>query len=337
MKLRHYLMDKMIELGIVFFGYLTVFLLLVAFKVPQELIIGVFFVLLLLTLSVFIIDFWKRKRFYDRLIMYTDQLDKKYLVLEMLDEPRFYDGRLFYQQLYEINKSMIENVKELEMSLEEFKEYIELWIHEIKLPISTLTLMNHNHQIDRRYQEQIRRIDDDVDQVLYYVRGEHAEKDYLIKENSLKKMIHHVALKNKNDLLDQHIHFIVEVDDQMVLTDAKWLEFILNQIISNSIKYHRDCRDRYIKVSSGFDEQNVFITIEDNGIGIAPNDLKRVFEKTFTGKNGRKKTKSTGMGLYIVKKLCDKLGHELSIDSVEGQWTRVTITFFDYDFYKMKD
>lgn len=337
MKLRYYLWDKSLEILMIIFGYLIVFLLLLAFKATDELIIGVMFVLIVLVFLIYMADFLKRKKFYDRISEYVALLDKKYLVLEMIQEPSFYDGQLFYQILYEINKSMIENVKNLEISQEEFKEYIELWIHEIKLPISSLVLMNHNYDIDKRYQEQIKRIDDYVDQVLYYVRCQHAEKDYLIKDIELKKVIHHVALKNKNDLLDAHIRLIVDVGEHIVLTDAKWLEFIINQIISNSIKYRREDCDCYIRLSVEVKPNCQILVIEDNGIGISTHDLQCVFEKTFTGQNGRTIAKSTGMGLYIVKKLCDKLGHRIDIQSVEGQWTKVRIAFYDHDFYKMKD
>ena len=337
MKLSSYLIDKSSAMLIIFFGYLIVFFLFIAFQVSLELIIGVFFVLMVVSVLIFGLDYWKKKQFYDRLIQHTHQLDQKYLVLEMLHEPQFYDGRLLYQILHEINKSMIENVKALETSQEEFKEYIELWIHEIKLPISSLTLMNHNYHMDKRYQEQIRRIDDYVDQVLYYVRCQHAEKDYLIKETSLKKVIHDVALKNKNDLLVHHIRLIVEVKECVVLTDSKWLEFIIAQIISNSIKYRKADLDAYIKLTVKDCLNGKMLIIEDNGIGISPQDIQCVFAKTFTGKNGRLTTKSTGMGLYIVKKLCDKLVHRIEIESQEGQRTKVMLTFYDHDFYKMKD
>lgn len=337
MKPGRYLKDKIIEIVIMLLGCLIIFLLLLAFKASSQLIVGIFFVLMLVIFLVFMIDFWKRKRFYDRLILYTNQLDQKYLVLEMLHEPQFYDGRLFYQILYEINKSMIENVKALEISLEEFKEYIELWIHEIKLPISSLTLMNHNYQIDKRYQEQMKRIDDYVDQILYYVRCQHAEKDYLIKETSLKKVIHDVALKNKNDLLVHHIRLLVEMQEHVVLTDSKWLEFMISQIISNSIKYRKTDGDSYIKLTTKAHSNGLTLVIEDNGIGISSQDIQCVFDKTFTGQNGRFTSKSTGMGLYIVKKLCDKLGHRIEIQSQEGYWTKVMLTFYDHDFYKIKD
>ena len=233
---------------------------------------------------------------------------------------------------------MNENVKDLEISLNDFKEYVELWIHEIKLPISSLVLMNHNHKtnVDKKYDEQIRRIDDYVDQILYFVRSENAEKDYLIKDTSLKKVINSVAMKNKNDLLERNISFEVELSDIKVLTDSKWLEFIVNQVVSNSMKYTKD-NNSIIKISAVETSKQVDLIIYDNGIGIPEKDIKRVFEKTFTGENGRATSKSTGMGLYIVKKLCRKLGHKVRIESKEGEYTKVVISFAKNDFYKIGD
>ena len=168
-------------------------------------------------------------------------LDKKYLILEMLNKPNFYEGELFYQILYDINKSMIENVKEYNLSITDFKEYVEMWIHEVKIPIASLTLISHNHQneIDKKYIEQIRKLDNYIDQILYFVRSENVEKDYIIKEKKLQEIIKNVALKNKDDLLENAVRLDVDVHNEKVLTDSKWLEFILNQIINNSIKYKR--------------------------------------------------------------------------------------------------
>ena len=242
MKFSKYFISKFIEILIVIFGYIIALMMLFAFKASSQLVFGISITFLVICFAVILTGYLKRRRFYNNLISNTEKLDKKYLVLEMLNKPSFYDGEVLYEVLYEINKSMNENVKKYEMSLTYFKEYIELWIHEIKLPIASLMLMNHNqkNKVDKRYEEQIKRIDDYVDQVLYYVRSENAEKDYLIKEVSLKKIINNVAMKNKDDLLDNNINFISQAKDEVVLTDSKWLEFIINQIISNSIKYKKD-------------------------------------------------------------------------------------------------
>ena len=339
MNFKKYLLDKFIEILIVIFGYIIILMMLLAFKIPREVIIGITIVFSIIYLAIILISYFKRRGFYNNLINNVGKLDKKYLVLEMLNEPSFYDGEILYQILYEINKSMNENVKQYEIGLLDFKEYIELWIHEIKLPIASLTLLNHNQKkkIDKRYVEQIRKIDDYVDQILYFVRSENAEKDYLIKETNLKKVINNVAMKNKDDLLENNINFLVEAKDVMVLTDSKWLEYIINQIVSNSIKYIRNDVDSIIKLQVEDLTNQINLHIYDNGIGIPEKDIRRVFEKTFTGENGRNRSKSTGMGLYIVKKLCEKLGHKIIIESVQNEYTEVIIAFSKNDFYKMKD
>lgn len=339
MNLKKYLLDKFIEILIIIFGYIIILMILFAFKISSQVILGITIVFSIIYLVIILISYFKRRGFYNNLINNVGKLDKKYLVLEMLNEPSFYDGEILYQILYEINKSMNENVKQYEIGLLDFKEYIELWIHEIKLPIASLTLLNHNQKkkIDKRYVEQIRKIDDYVDQILYFVRSENAEKDYLIKETNLKKVINNVAMKNKDDLLENNINFLVEAKDVMVLTDSKWLEYIINQIVSNSIKYIRNDVDSIIKLQVEDLTNQINLHIYDNGIGIPEKDIRRVFEKTFTGENGRNRSKSTGMGLYIVKKLCEKLGHKISIESVQNEYTEVIIAFSKNDFYKMKD
>ena len=112
----------------------------------------------------------------------------------MINQPNFYEGKIFYQTLYEINKSMIENVKEYSLSIADFKEYVEMWIHEVKIPISSLVLLNHNHQnsLDSKYVKQIRKLDNYIDQILYFVRSENVEKDYIIKEKKLQEIIKNV-------------------------------------------------------------------------------------------------------------------------------------------------
>ena len=339
MNLKKYLLDKFIEILIIIFGYIIILMILFAFKISSQVILGITIVFSIIYLVIILISYFKRRGFYNNLINNVGKLDKKYLVLEMLNEPSFYDGEILYQILYEINKSMNENVKQYEIGLLDFKEYIELWIHEIKLPIASLTLLNHNQKkkIDKRYVEQIRKIDDYVDQILYFVRSENAEKDYLIKETNLKKVINNVAMKNKDDLLENNINFLVEAKDVMVLTDSKWLEYIINQIVSNSIKYIRNDVDSIIKLQVEDLTNQINLHIYDNGIGIPEKDIRRVFEKTFTGENGRNRSKSTGMGLYIVKKLCEKLGHKISIESVQNEYTEVIIAFSKNDFYKIKD
>lgn len=337
MSFKKYLLDKTVQITVSIVGFVIAILMLNAFKVENDLKIALTILFFLVATFNIIFDYFRKYKFYKKILNTLDKLDKKYLILEILNKPNFYDGKIFYQILYDINKSMIENVKEYNLSITDFKEYVEMWIHEVKIPVASLTLLIHNNKnmFDKRYIEQIRKLDNYIDQILYLVRSENAEKDYLIKEIELQKIIKDVALKNKDDLLENKVNLEVDIHNEKVLTDSKWLEFVLNQIINNSIKYKKNNNDPIIKISVKDEKDKVYLTIWDNGIGIPKNDIKRVFDKSFTGENGRIMAKSTGMGLYIVKKLCDKLGHKIIIESEIHKYTKITIIFYKNDFYKV--
>ena len=335
MKFNSFLKDRLYSIVTALFCYFIILLVLLAFKSDKSIIIAITIILLVTYILLFLTDFFRKQKFYTDLLTNIDNLDKAYLVLETLNRPEFYEGELLCQALYEIDKSMNENVRIEKEQLLDNKEYIEMWIHEVKRPLASLvlTLNNQKNILDRKTKNILKRLEDYVDQVLYYVRSENAEKDYFIKEVDLSKVIKNVGIKNMDDLLDNKVEFIVDKTNYKVFTDSKWLEFILNQIINNSIKYKRNIDNSYIKI---YVKDNLDITvliIEDNGIGIKSSDIRQVFDKTFTGTNGREKTTSTGMGLYIAKNLCKKLGHKIEIESKENEYTRVFITFAKNKFY----
>lgn len=336
MKLTKYLKDKFFELLLITFFYIIIIMMLLVFKVPKPLKIAITLVFFVMIILIYLIDFLKKKKFYKEFITNLSHLDKKYLILETISKPNFYEGEILYQGLYETNKSMLENISLKVHEIEDFKDYIEMWIHEVKIPISSLTLLCHNHQdkINKAYLNQIRRLDNYIDQVLYYVRSNYTEEDFIIKEVELDKVISKVLLKNKDDILENKINLEVNTQNEVVFTDQKWLDFILNQIINNSIKYKKNNCLSYIKITIKKEKTKTILIVYDNGIGIPKEDLPNVFKKSFTGTNGQYKTKSTGMGLYIVNKLCKKLGHDLEISSVKNKYTEVRIIFGSNDFYK---
>lgn len=335
MKFNSFLKDRLYSIVTAIFCYFIILLVLLAFKSDKSIIIAITIILLVTYILLFLTDFFRKQKFYTDLLTNIDNLDKAYLVLETLNRPEFYEGELLCQALYEIDKSMNENVRIEKEQLLDNKEYIEMWIHEVKRPLASLvlTLNNQKNILDRKTKNILKRLEDYVDQVLYYVRSENAEKDYFIKEVDLSKVIKNVGIKNMDDLLDNKVEFIVDKTNYKVFTDSKWLEFILNQIINNSIKYKRNIDNSYIKIYVKDNLDTTVLIIEDNGIGITTSDIRQVFDKTFTGTNGREKTTSTGMGLYIAKNLCKKLGHKIEIESKENEYTRVLITFAKNKFY----
>lgn len=262
-------------------------------------------------------------------------LEEKYLITELIKKPDFLEGKIFYDSLYEINKSFNEKIKDLKCNQEDFKDYIEMWIHEVKIPLSNLILITHNNKslVDKRFLEQLKRLEDYLDQVLYYVRSEDSEKDYLIKEVKLSSVVKQVALKNKDTLLYNKVTLKTKINNETVLTDSKWLEFVLNQLINNCVKYRNINTMSYIEISAKEENNKTILSIYDNGIGIPESDMNRVFDKTFTGSNGRKGANSTGMGLYISEKLLKKLGHKITIESSFENYTKVNIVFSNNDYY----
>ena len=337
MNKKEYLKDKRLYLIIGMTIYLVILLVLLAFKVNIEATLAITFTYFIGLITILIADYIRKKTFYNNFKCKLDSLDQKYLIVEMLQDANFLEGRILTDALYEIDKSMIEKINKYKMQVKDFKEYVELWIHEVKLPVASLTLMVHNQKGEqsKKLLSQLTRLDNYLEQILYYVRSENAEKDYLITKVNLSKVISNVALKNKDILLAKGIDFVVSDVDIEVLTDSKWLEFIINQIVDNSIKYSKE-KNAYIKIVAKEESEVIGLIIYDNGKGISKSDLPRVFDKTFTGTNGRSESaKSTGMGLYLCRELCNKLGHKIQIISKVGKYTKVTILFDKNTFLQM--
>ena len=330
MKLSTYLKDKLYAF-IIFIIYIIILILfLIALKLSSSIIIFITVFTIVIFFVILFFDYFRKRKFYSELLDKLNTLDKKYLLIEMLLEPNFLEGKILYDVLDEVNKNEHDLISKLKKRQDDFKEYIELWIHEVKLPLASLTLMNRK---DKSTLRELKRIEDDVEQILYYVRCENANNDYLIKEWNLDNIVKNVALRNKDNLLALNIDFKVDNCNLKVLTDSKWLEFIINQIVSNSIKYKKE-KDSFIEITGKDYKDYITITIYDNGKGISKSDLPRVFNKTFTGNNGRSNSsKSTGMGLYLCRELCNKLGHKIEIDSRIDKYTKVTITIYKKDFY----
>lgn len=338
MSFLRFIKDNKVNILVSLLLFILVILLMFTFQVNSFLIIISIIFFLSSFIFLLLYNYFRKKKFYNELINNTKLLDKKYLVLETLSEPSFLEGKILYDSLYQIDKSMNERIKLYEKNLSDFKEYVEMWIHEVKIPLSSLSLMCHNHhnEIDKKYLNQINKLDNYVDQVLYYVRSNDAEKDFLIKKTNLEKVINSVMIKNKDEILLNNITVSVENLNVFVYTDTKWLIFIINQILNNSIKYKKKNGNSLIKIYATEEKDLVNLFIYDNGIGINKSDITRVFDKTFTGENGRKDANSTGMGLYIVKKLIDKLGHKISISSKKNEYTEVKIIFGKNDLYNIK-
>ncbi len=276
-----------------------------------------------------LIEFYRKKTFYDTLKENMEQLEQKYLISEIIKEPSFAEGKILKSVIQDTGKSMLENVNKYKYIQQDYKDYIELWIHEVKLPIATskLIIENNKNEVTKNIEEELDQIENYVEQALYYARSSTVEKDYYINKCILKDIVNTAILKNKSNLILNKINIELENLDLQVYTDSKWCIFILNQIIQNSIKYKKD-GNSILQINAKENKENVVLNIKDNGIGIKQEELEKVFEKGFTGTNGRiDGKKSTGMGLYLCKKLCEKLGLSIEIESKKDEYTQVKITF----------
>jgi len=276
-----------------------------------------------------VVEYRKKSNFYNELKNNLEKLDNKYLISEIINTPDFIEGKILKNTIQETGKSMLENVNSYKQLQEDYKEYIELWIHEIKIPIATskLIIENNKNEITKSIDEELDEIENYTEQALFYARSNTVNKDYVVTKSNLQEIVNGAILKNKSALLSSKTSIELHDLEREVYTDSKWATFIINQIIQNSIKYSKK-EDKKIQLYAKSNNENIILYIKDNGIGIKKGEITRVFEKGFTGENGRTiNKKSTGIGLYLCKKLCNKLGLGIELNSEKDIGTEVRIIF----------
>lgn len=259
---------------------------------------------------------------------------KKHHVLEKMRasiafaEPTFPSPRDLieedYQELINIlARDRVEIISQKDKTYTEMLDYYTIWAHQIKTPIAAMGLLLQAEEINKKeeLQDQLFKIEQYVEMVLQYIRMESLSGDLVFKEYSLDEIIKQGIKKYAKSFIRQKIKLNYQELSCNVLTDEKWLVFVIEQILSNALKYTPQG-----EISIYMDRDNLkTLVIEDMGIGIEPEDLPRVFEKGFTGYNGRADKKSTGIGLYLCKQILNKLSHTITIESTVGQGTWVKI------------
>ena len=329
-----YLEEKIffIITSIIFTLLLSIYLLLIGIK-GELIILLALFIIAFIFISL-LLNYLLIMKKHKKIVRLVDSLDEKYLIKEVLDKPKNLENKGYYYALDKACKALNDKLSEVENSKNEYLDFLDSFIHEIKTPISALSLYTDNNN-DKKIKEEVLKISRLVDKMLFYARSDVVEKDYFIKEVPLIDLVHPVLLEYKNYILNYA--FKVEVsnlDDLVVYTDVKWLNFIIEQILSNSLKYQNK-KNRLIRIKGINGNNNIKLEIYDNGVGIKEVDLGKVFNKGFTGSNRRKKNAS-GIGLYLTKKLCDKLGIDIKIESVYLKYTKVIITFPKGNYFLTK-
>ena len=326
MKFTKFLKDKVISICLLIFAIITIEIFLLAYRVDNFIRIYIPVIILGLYIISILIEYYQKNKFYKNTLGTLEKLEEKYLIAELVENSNYSEIQALKEILEICNKSMIENVNKYKYLMQDYKEYIELWIHEVKTPIATskMIIENNKNDITKSIDEELNKVENYIEQTLYYARSNTVEKDYYIKKSNLKEIVNECIKKNKNELIENKISIDTHDLQVIVNTDSKWIVFILNQILQNSIKYKSNQIEMFAKQG----KENITLYIKDNGIGIKKGEITRVFEKGFTGTNGRNSNKkSTGIGLYLSKKLCDKLGILIQLNSIENKGTEIKLVF----------
>ena len=340
------------------------------------------------------VQYYDRRKYFKEAERLLENLEEPYLLAEMIKPSWRLEDKIYQEILRKSNKAVIEKIHHLEEEQREYKEYIESWIHEAKTPVTAMNLICENMLEDireqekgfclkenyagiekndgqlkktvrsqrhavRRLQMELAKMENQVEKVLYYARMERAYQDYFIVKTNLREVALRAIQKNKMYLMENQMQVRLDMEDIEVSTDEKWVLFLLNQILSNCIKYRRsagifreetragqnsndadECESpaeisNCIRIYTERQKNALSLVIEDNGCGIRPEEIGRIFQKGFCGSNNRKNESSTGIGLYLCKRLCDKLEIGICAQSEWGTFTRMILTFPDSGFAKL--
>ena len=317
--LKSYL-KKNIKIYILFVVFIAIFFIMFyLYNLPLETLIYTGSFCFFAALIASFLDFVNYRESYKKLKF----LEKN--ILNDLDAlPKSLDMRIdYYHKIIEkLYKELEKLTQENRQKNTDMVDYYSMWVHQIKTPIAAMNFLLDNEEVDQKnLQQELFKIERYVEMVLTYIRLDSTSSDYVITKNNLDEVVKDSVKKYATIFINKKIKLNFVSHETMVISDKKWLSFAIEQILGNSVKYSNTGGEITIETC-----ENKLI-VEDNGMGIKEEDLPRIFEKGFTGFNGRYEKKSSGLGLYLCKKTLDKLGHHIEISSKVGEGTRVEITF----------
>lgn len=337
MGLAAYLADRAVPIAVRAVALAFVALVMGVYGVEDAVVAFVCAVLALAGALALALDFLGRRPFYCQLAETLDALDDAYLATELVERPRSLEGRLFFDALERESRAMRDRVAEARLRQREYREYVETWVHEIKTPIAAAHLVARNNPsaATDSMDAEVDEIEGFVEQALYYSRGTSLDRDFQIREVALGDVVRDALRHKARTLIGANVMPELEGLDAVVRADPKWLSFVVGQLLVNAAKYRCPgegagrVRISATRRETGLDAWETLLAVADDGIGIPEADLGRVFDKGFTGENGRRYARSTGMGLYLVRELCGKMGVRSWAESSEGGGTTVFLAFPD--------
>ena len=317
--LKSYL-KKNIKVYILFIVFIFIFFIMFyLYNLPLEALIYTGSFCFLAALVASFSDFVNYRESYKKLNFLEQNI-----LNDLEDLPKSLDIRIDYyhkiiEKLYEELEKLTQENRQKNTDM---VDYYSMWVHQIKTPIAAMNFLLDNEEVDQKIlQQELFKIERYVEMVLTYIRLDSISSDYVITKINLDEVVKDSVKKYATIFINKKIKLNYVSHETMVISDKKWLSFAFEQILGNSVKYSSAGGEITIETC-----ENKLI-IEDKGIGIKEEDLPRIFEKGFTGFNGRYEKKSSGLGLYLCKKTLDKLGHHIEISSKVGEGTRIEITF----------
>ena len=277
--------------------------------------------------------------------IYKNDLKREQSIRRFLDEPTKdveneiislfnYEEVEVIKDIGEILRQNQNTINTHKRGIDEYEEYIEAWAHEIKTPLGLMTFVLDNRKeeispiVYKRLQYVRTKMQEDIERMLYYARLKSTFNDYFFKELSLKESCIEVIEEYKVILQEKSIDVILDIGDYKVLSDKRGIQFIIRQIISNSVKYKNiEISDPHIVITSYENEKNIILTIRDNGIGVKEYDIPFIFEKAFTGEIGEQRKNSTGMGLYLAKQMAKNLKITLEVNNNYTHGFEISLLF----------
>lgn len=337
MKFRNYCADKISIILLNAGGMLVLseYLSMVGNTASTIILIDVLWFVILC--SCFFVGWYTRNKYFTELKKRVSALSQPWLISEVLPVSFHLEDREYQKVIRNIGAIAIEHIHKREDEQKEYEEFIENWIHEVKTPITLLYLMINNNikdvSIKREIVMELKRIENDVESALYYARLGTAYKDYLIQKMSLDAVIKDAVSNNRVLLMSNRFAVMVCCPEHIfIYSDRKWILFMLNQVIINAVKYSKK-ENAKINIEVIEKDTTTELSIKDNGIGICAEDLTRIFEKGYTGKNGHNNMHSTGIGLYLVERMCEKLDVAVKVDSVEDVYTTISFSFKNKTYF----
>ncbi|QHT62167.1 HAMP domain-containing histidine kinase [Paenibacillus lycopersici] len=240
-------------------------------------------------------------------------------------EPLSLEAETYQAVIQEMERAHIRALNEVHKRQKDYYDYIVSWFHEVKTPISVIRLMQQTEVEPRSLEEQVTRIEQYVDQALYYAKLDNFSQDYELVNCDLEPLVKDVVKSHSKAFIARKIRLSLEIGATVVQSDPKWLHYIIGQLLTNSLKYTPARGEIRITALAGDEEK--LLVIRDSGIGIEPRDLPRIFNRGFTGTNGRIHMKSTGIGLYLAQELSKRLGHYITCESEAGSFTEMSVHF----------